>query len=172
MNRDTLVLYFWDKITAFQLKCIDVVTATQPSSQHHWSRSVPNVSVLESPMSWTESPQSGEIVIAIKGTSACGSRIVSHWGSEPGRLSVLPSWCKTLYCPLKFPLRRRKAPPGTGGIWALGTVCVTGTSSCHRHGGHPPKGTGRHLHSVLKIASLEALRGAAAVVVEKSGWFS
>lgn len=107
-------------------------------------------------------PWSGENVIAIKGTSTCGSRIVSHPGSEPGRASLLPSRCKMLYRPITFPLRRRKAPAGMGGNLSFGQ------SSCHRHGGRLPKGAGSHLHSLLKMALLEPLRGAA-VVVEKSG---
>lgn len=71
--------------------------------------------------------------------STYGSRTASHWGSEPGRVSLCPSRCKMLYYPLKLPLRRRNGPPGMTGIWASGRVHVRGISSCHRHGGHLPK---------------------------------
>lgn len=53
-------------MTVFQVKCIALVTATQPYSQCHHSRSLPNTSVLESLMSSVESSQV-ELLLLSKG---------------------------------------------------------------------------------------------------------
>lgn len=103
MNRDTFVLYCWGEISTFQ-----VVTATHPSSQHHWRRSLPNMSVLKTLIFWMGNPQSGEIFIAIKRSSTAGSLIVPHWGPESEILS--PPEAKHCVMPQNFPSEERKLP--------------------------------------------------------------
>lgn len=89
------------------------VTATHPSSQHHWRRSLPSIPGLESLIFWKGNPQSGEIVIAMKGSSTAGSTVVSHWGSEPGILS--PPDAKRIL-PQNFSLEEGMLPQGWVGF--------------------------------------------------------
>lgn len=74
------------------------------------------MSVLDSLMSWVKTPQSGETDISIKVTSTYASRIVSHWGSELGRASLLQLLMKNV----------ESSPRDT---WDLSSR----QSSCHRH---------------------------------------
>lgn len=104
MNRETLVLYCWGEINTFPGK---VFTATHPSSQHHWRRSLPNMPVLEFLIFRMGNPPSGEIVIAIKGSSTAGSLIVSL---RVRAWKTVSSWCRILYYAQNFPLEEGKLP--------------------------------------------------------------